>query len=407
MSTIDPQRRLVSGMRPNGSLHLGHYYGLLKDWTRLQHEYDCFFCIADWQALSTQFESASKLNQNTLNLAIDWLAAGVSPSSATFCVQSLVPEYAELYLLLSMLCPSSWLERIPGRREKQELRASLHKDQLTHGIQGYPLLEAVNALLYRAGHVSISSERVPQVELTRDIAHRFNQLYGQEEDLEARVHNVIRKLGKKLSKLYLELRRAYQEQGDLDALERARALIKEQQNITLSDQQRLQGYLDGSGKIILPAPNALKAVAGTIAGLDGKPMSGRSANALYLRDTPKDIEEKIRTMPTDPARVRRCDPGDPERCPVWPMHRLHSAASVGLWVEQGCRTASIGCLECKTPLIDAMKTELAPLWERALDYEQNLDLVQSILVEGSGRARAEAKEVLIEVRQAMGLGLGL
>lgn len=402
MSSIDSQRRVVSGMRPSGRLHLGHYHGVLKNWTRLQHEYECYFCIVDWHALTTDYEASGAIAQHVMDMAVDWLAAGVSPSSATLFIQSHVPEHAELHLLLSMICPLGWLERVPSYKELQQHLQ--HKELDTYGFLGYPLLQAADILLYRAGLVPVGADQLPHIEFARDVARRFNHLYGREADFEDKAEAAIRRLGKKTAKLYTSLRKSYQEQGDVEALGTARAIIKEQQTITLSDQERLYGYLEGCGKLLLPEPQALLGDAPRISGLDGGKMAKSNSNAIFLRDTPDEIAEKIRRMPTDPARGHRQDPGEPTRCPVWQMHVTHSDEAVRQWAEQGCRSAGIGCLECKAPLIDAIRAELAPLQERALDYEQNTDLVRSILADGAERARDEARETLVEVRQAMGLG---
>ncbi|MFQ7901549.1 tryptophan--tRNA ligase [Stutzerimonas degradans] len=402
MSSIDSQRRVVSGMRPSGRLHLGHHHGVLKNWTRLQHEYECYFCIVDWHALTTDYEASGAIAQHVMDMAVDWLAAGVSPSSATLFIQSHVPEHAELHLLLSMICPLGWLERVPSYKELQQHLQ--HKELDTYGFLGYPLLQAADILLYRAGLVPVGADQLPHIEFARDVARRFNHLYGREADFEDKAEAAIRRLGKKTAKLYTSLRKSYQEQGDVEALGTARAIIKEQQTITLSDQERLYGYLEGCGKLLLPEPQALLSDAPKISGLDGGKMAKSNSNAIFLRDTSEEVAEKIRRMPTDPARGHRQDPGEPTRCPVWQMHVTHSDEAVRQWAEQGCRSAGIGCLECKAPLIDAIRAELAPLQERALDYEQNTDLVRSILADGAERARDEARETLVEVRQAMGLG---
>ncbi|MBA1274648.1 tryptophan--tRNA ligase [Stutzerimonas azotifigens] len=398
---MDSQRRVFSGMRPVGRLHLGHYLGVLKSWGRLQHEYDCYFCIADWHALISYPDRASINADDALEMAIDWLAAGVSPSSAVLFIQSQVPEHAELHLLLSALCPEGWLERVPAYREAHAERHQQGID--SYGFLGYPLLQAADILLYRAGVVPVGADQLPSLELARDVARRFNHLFGREADFEAKAEAAIRKLGKKTSRLYISLRKAYQEQGDLEALNTARALLKEQTTITLGDQERLWGYLEGTGKVVLPEPQPLLGKTPRITGLDGSRMAEAAGNAIYLRDTPQQIEDKIRRMPTDPARVHRQDPGEPTRCPVWSLHQANSDEAVCRWAEQGCRSAGIGCLECKAPLIEAIKAELAPLQERAQDYEQNPDLVRSILSEGAERARDEARETLAEVRRAMGL----
>ncbi|MFC3609616.1 tryptophan--tRNA ligase [Stutzerimonas tarimensis] len=400
MSAFDSQRRVVSGMRPSGPLHLGHYHGVLRHWIRLQHEHECYFCIVDWHALTTHYESSGNIEQHVMDMAVDWLAAGVSPSSATLFVQSQVPEHAEMHLLLSMICPLNWLERVPSFREQQEQQT---RDLNTYGFLGYPLLQAADILLYRAGLVPVGADQMLHVEFARDISRRFNHLYGREPGFEQKAEAAVRKLGRKTGKLYVSLRKAYQEQGDLEALSTAQALVKEQQTITLGDQERLYGYLEGISKLLLPEPQALFSDTPKITGLDGLRMANAAGNAIHLRDSAQVIEEKIRRMPTDPARVRREDPGEPTRCPVWQMHQVHSEVAVLAWAEEGCRSAGIGCLECKAPLIDAVRAELAPIQERAEDYQQSPDLVRSILAEGADHARDEARETLQEVRQAMGL----
>ncbi|PAU54904.1 tryptophan--tRNA ligase [Pseudomonas sp. PIC25] len=401
MSFVDSQRRVLSGMRPSGRLHLGHYHGVLKNWVRLQHEYECFFCIVDWHALTTDYDDVGLIADHVMDMAVDWLAAGVSPSSATLFIQSQVPEHAELHLLLSMICPLSWLERVPSYKEQQENLQ--HKDLGTYGFLGYPLLQAADILLYRAGLVPVGADQLPHVEFAREVARRFNHLYGREANFEEKAEAAILKLGKKTAKLYTSLRKAYQEQGDSEALETAQALLKEQQAITLSDKERLFGYLEGGGKVLLPEPRPLLGEAPKVPGLDGSKMSKSHGNVILLRDTPEEIEEKIRRMPTDTARVHRSDPGEPSRCPVWQWHEAYSDQATCDWVQQGCRSAGIGCLECKAPLIQAVQEELQPLRFRALDYEGNPDLVRGILAEGAERARDAARETLAEVRYAMGL----
>ena len=401
MSLADAERRVFSGMRPSGLLHLGHYQGVLKNWVKLQHTYECFFCIVDLHALTTDYDDVGPLSQRVMDMAVDWLAAGVSPSSATLFVQSQVPEHAELNLLLSMICPLSWLERVPSYKEQQE---QLHgKDLSTFGFLGYPLLQAADILLYRAGIVPVGSDQLAHIEFARDVARRFNHLYGREPGFEEKAEAAIIKLGKKTAKLYNSLRKAYQEQGDGEALETARALLKEQQSITLGDKERLYGYLEGGGKILLIEPQALLGESPKLLGLDGGKMSKSNNNAIFLRDSAPAIEEKIRRMPTDPARVHRDDPGNPANCPVWSLHQAYSSSQTCEWVQQGCRSAGIGCLECKGPLIEAVQLELQPLQARAGDYQDSPDLVRQILADGAERARSEARETLSEVRLALGL----
>ncbi|WP_341780833.1 tryptophan--tRNA ligase [Ectopseudomonas mendocina] len=401
MSLNDSERRVLSGMRPSGRLHLGHYQGVLKNWVKLQHEYDCYFCIVDWHALTTEYADTRLISQHVMDMAVDWLAAGVSPSSATLFVQSQVPEHAELHLLLSMICPLSWLERVPSYKEQQEHQSS--KDLATYGFLGYPLLQAADILLYRAGQVPVGADQLPHIEFAREVARRFNHLYGSEPDFELKAQAAIGKLGRKVGKLYSNLRKAYQEQGDIQALETARALLKEQTSITLGDQERLYGYLEGGGKVILSEPQPLLTEFSRVPGLDGQKMANASGNAIFLRDSDAEIEEKLRRMTTDPARVHRDDPGEPQRCPVWSLHQLYSSDEQLHWVMEGCRSASIGCVDCKSALCSSLQTELAPLQQRAIDYAESPDLVRSILAEGAEHARDQARETLAEVRQAMGL----
>lgn len=402
MSSIpNLQQRVLSGMRPTGALHLGHYHGVLKNWLKLQHEYQCFFFVADWHALTTHYEEPQILEQSVWDMVIDWLAVGVNPGSATLFIQSRVPEHAELHLLLSMITPLGWLERVPSYKDQQEKLKE--RDLATYGFLGYPLLQSADILAYKAGLVPVGEDQVAHVEMTREVARRFNHIYGREVGFEDKVDAAIKKMGKKNAKLYNELRRKYQEQGDEAALDTGRALLESQQNITLGDKERLFGSLEGSGRIILPEPDALLTPASKMPGLDGQKMSKSYANTIALREDPAQVEQKLRTMPTDPARVRRTDPGDPEKCPVWKLHQVYSSEDVREWVQKGCRSAEIGCLDCKGPIIDAVQAELAPIHERAKEYEKDLDLVRKIITEGCDKARDVARQTLTEVRQAMGL----
>jgi tryptophanyl-tRNA synthetase len=334
-------------------------------------------------------------------MVVDWLAAGVDPGAAKLFVQSHVPEHAELHLLLSMVTPLSWLERVPTYKDQQE--SLKEKDLATYGFLGYPLLQAADILIYRAGQVPVGEDQVAHVELTREIARRFNHLYGRESDFEAKAEVAMKKMGKKNAKLYNELRKKYQEQGDHEALETARALLEAQQNITLGDRERLFGYVEGGGKIILPEPQALLTEAAKMPGLDGQKMSKSYNNTIALRDDPADIEQKLRTMPTDPARIRRTDPGDPAKCPVWEFHCIYSDQSTRDWVTEGCKSANIGCVDCKQPVIDAVLADLKPVQERAAEYGRDPNLVKRILGEGSEEARSVAQDTLNEVRSVMGL----
>ena len=401
MSAVDPQSRVLSGMRPTGQLHLGHYHGVLKNWLELQHEYDCFFFVADWHALTTHYEHTENLEQHSLNMVTDWLAAGINPGSANIFIQSRVPEHAELHLLLSMMTPLSWLERAPTYKDQQEKLKEM--DLSTYGFLGYPLLQSADILLYRAGLVPVGADQEAHVEITREIARRFNHLYGREPGFEENAEAAIRKMGRKQGSIYKKLRKNYLEQGDEEALETARALLKEQNNLTVGDQERLFGYLEGTGKVILPEPQALLTPHAKMPGIDGHKMSKSYGNTISLRDQEDEISEKIRRMPTDPARIRRNDPGDPAKCPVWQFHKLYSDTERQQWVQQGCKTAGIGCLDCKKPVIDAVQAELEPIRIELRELENNQDVVKSIITEGCEKARDEAQDTLKVVREAIGL----
>jgi tryptophanyl-tRNA synthetase len=400
-SILSHKQRVLSGMRPTGSLHLGHYHGVLKNWIRLQHEHECLFFVADWHALTTEYDNSAIIANSVQDMVIDWLAAGINPGSAILFIQSQVPEHAELHLLLSMITPLGWLERVPTYKDQQEKLKE--KDLATYGFLGYPLLQSADILIYRATQVPVGEDQVVHVELTREVARRFNHIYGREPDFEEKAKTAARKMGKKNAKLYHNLRRSYQEQGDHEALETAQALLDTQQNITLGDRERLFGYLEGSGKIILPEPEALLTPASKMPGLDGQKMSKSYGNTISLREEPESVEKKLRTMPTDTNRVRRTDPGDPEKCPVWQLHEVYSDDEVKAWVKEGCTSAGIGCLDCKQPVIDSIREELAPIRERAVEFVNNPNLVKNILAEGAEEARDVARETLVEVRQAMGL----
>jgi len=382
-------------------LHLGHYHGVLKNWINLQHEHECFFFVADWHALTTHYEDPSIIEQSVWDMVIDWLAAGISPGAAKIFIQSRVPEHAELHTLLSMITPLGWLERVPSYKDQQEQLKE--KDLATYGFLGYPLLQSADILIYKAGLVPVGEDQVAHVELTREIARRFNHLYGRESGFEDKAEQACAKMGKKNARMFRELRRKYQEQGDQEALDIAHALLATQQNISIGDKERLYGYLEGQGKIILPEPQALLTQASKMPGLDGQKMSKSYANTIALRDNPDDITQKLRTMPTDPARVRRNDPGDPDKCPVWQFHLIYSDTDTQDWVQHGCRNAGIGCVECKQPIIDSVLMELKPIQERAREYEHDLAMVRSIVDEGNEAAREVARDTLDDVRKAMGI----
>ncbi len=394
--------RVLSGMRPTGALHLGHYHGVLKNWVKLQHEYECLFFVADWHALTTHYDSPEIIEDNVWDMVIDWLAAGVDPAQATLFIQSKVPEHAELHLLLSMMTPLGWLERVPTYKDQQEKLSE--KDLSTYGFLGYPLLQSADILIYRANQVPVGEDQVPHVELTREVARRFNHLYGREPGFEQKAIDAAKKLGSKRARLYHEFRTKFQEQGDEAALEGAKALLQETQNLAMIDRERLFGYLEGGGKMILAEPEALLTAASRMPGLDGQKMSKSYNNTITLREDADSVVKKIRTMPTDPARVRRTDRGDPDKCPVWQLHQIYSSESTKQWAREGCTTAGIGCLDCKQPVIEGVLDELAPMRERATMYLEDRTLVRNIIADGCEKARRMAQDTMRDVRDVMGLG---
>ena len=393
--------RVVSGMRPTGAMHLGHYHGALKNWVRLQSELPCLFFVADWHALTTHYDDPSIIETSAWDMLIDWLAAGVDPSQATLFIQSKVPEHAELHLLLSMATPLGWLKRVPTYKDQQEKLSD--RDLATYGFLGYPLLQAADVLIYRASQVPVGADQVPHVEMMREIARRFNHLYGKEKGFEDKARDAVRKLGGKRAKIYNELRTAFQEQGKEEALEQAKAMLDDAQNLSMIDRERLFGYLEGSRKLILVEPHSRLTESSRLPGLDGQKMSKSYGNSIALREDKDSVTKKVRTMPTDPARVRRTDPGDPEKCPVWQLHQVYSDEATKEWVVRGCKSAGIGCLECKQPVIDAILREQEPMRERAQLYLDDPSLVRAIVADGCDKARKLAQETMRDVREAMGL----
>jgi len=401
LSAVAPARRVLSGMRPTGRLHLGNYHGALKNWIGLQYEYECFFFVADWHMLTTGYEDTSKLPQQVHDVLIDWLAAGLNPGVATLFVQSHVPEHAELHLLLSMLTPLGWLERVPSYKDQQEQLKE--RDLATYGFLGYPLLQSADILIYRAAFVPVGEDQVAHVEMTREIARRFNHLYGREPDFEEKAERAVRSLGGRNTTTYKQLRRKFQESGDVEALSRARALVHSNTRITVADRERLLGFLEGVGVTILPEPQVLLTATPRVPGLDGRKMSKSYANTIGLREEPEAVAQKLRAMKTDPARVRRTDPGDPDKCPVWDLHRIYSDEATRTWASEGCRSAGIGCLDCKQPVIDRIVEEVTNMRRRAQEFEENPELVRGIVAEGADKARDAARETLDEVRRTMHL----
>ena len=393
--------RVLSGMRPTGRMHLGHYHGALKNWVRLQEEHECLYFAADWHALTTHYEEPAAIADSVWEMFVDWLAVGINPARATIFIQSRVPEHAELALLLGMIAPVGWLERVPTYKDQQEKLAD--RDLSTYGFLGYPVMQGADILVYRANLVPVGEDQVSHLELIRELARRFNHIFGREPGFEEKAKAAIKRLGSRRAKRYEQLRAAFQEKGDEAALTAAREMIDAAQNLALGDQERLFGYLEGSRRVILPEPKPLLTAIPRVPGLDGQKMSKSYGNTIMLREDAASIIKKIRTMQTDPARVHRSDPGTPEKCPVWPLHQIYSDEARQAWVQKGCTTAGIGCLECKQPVIDAIIAEQEPIKERAQKYLDDPSLVRAIVADGCERARKLAEETMREVREAMGL----
>jgi len=391
-------------MRPTGALHLGHYHGALKNWVKLQDAYECFYFVADWHALTTHYEERGVMERHVYEMVIDWIAGGLDPERCTIFIQSRLPEHAELFTLLAMGTPLGWLERVPTY--KDQIDKLKDRDLATYGFLGYPLLQAADILIYKAAFVPVGEDQASHVELTREVARRFNHLYGRASDFEARVAAALVKLGKDDTRYLEKQRKAFQQDGSAEALAKGEAVVARagaSTGWTAEDTELLLGHLRGTGKSILNEPQALHTEVTKLPGLDGEKMSKSYGNAIAMREEPAEVERKIRTMPTDPARVRRSDPGDPERCPVWQFHLVYSPAEVKDWVVKGCTTAGIGCLECKQPIIDAITKETQPWRERAEKYLANPKQVHWIVEMGTERARTIAKQTMKDVRAAMGL----
>jgi tryptophanyl-tRNA synthetase len=321
--------RILSGMRPTGPLHLGHLTGALDNWVPLQDTYDCFYCIVDWHALTTNYADPSEIRENVLEVTTDWLAAGLDPARSTLFIQSLVPQHAELHVLLSMIVPVPWLERVPSYKEQQQQLTD--KDLTTYGFLGYPLLQSADIIVYKADAVPVGEDQAPHVELTREVVRRFNNFYGP----------------------------------------------------------------------LFPEPKTLLTPTPRVPGTDGRKMSKSYNNAIFLKDPPEVVRQKLKPMVTDPARVRRTDPGDPDLCPVFDLHEAFSPAATREWAAAGCRSAGIGCLDCKGRLTDHLLERLAAIHARRPEYASRPDTVWDILKDGSKKARAVAEATMEEVRATM------
>ncbi len=346
MPSTNPSKkgRILSGMRPTGKLHLGNYVGALRNWVGLQDQYDCFFFIADWHALTTDYADTRSVKQNSLEVMIDYLAAGLDPERSTLFIQSHVPQHAELHLLFSMITPLGWLERVPSYKEQRENIKD--KDLGTYGFLGYPLLQSADILIYQANFVPVGEDQVPHVELTREVARRFNQFYPR------------------------KLR---------------------------------PGARDPQREVVFPEPQPLLTPAAKLPGTDGRKMSKSYGNTILLSEPEASLRQKLKTMVTDPARIRRSDPGDPDKCPVGDLHKIFSNAETMAKVYEGCRTAGIGCIECKGWAADNLWKVLAPIQERRAKYEADPKLAWDLLEEGSRKARAVAEATMVEARDAANL----
>jgi tryptophanyl-tRNA synthetase len=397
--------RVLSGMRPTGAMHLGHYHGALKNWVRLQQEHDCFFFVADWHALTTHYEEREVMERYVYEMVTDWLAAGLDPDKCTIFIQSRLPEHAELFTLLAMGTPLGWLERVPTY--KDQIEKLKDRDLATYGFLGYPLLQAADILIYKANYVPVGEDQSSHVELTREVARRFNSLYGRASNFDQLVAAALAKLPKDDARYFEKQRKAFGETGSTEALAKGDGMIaKAATSIagwTSDDSELLQGHLKGSGKTILTEPQALHTEVLRLPGTDGVKMSKSYGNAVLMREDPDSVSKKIKGMVTDPARSRRTDPGDPEKCPVWQFHKVYSDEATKEWVVKGCKSAGIGCLECKQPVIDAIIREQQPWRERAEAYLADPKKVHWIVEMGTERARTVARQTMKDVRVAMGL----
>jgi len=327
------RKRVLSGMRPTGKLHLGNYVGALQNWVGMQDEYECFFCVVDWHALTTDYADTSKVKENSLEVVFDWLAAGLDPEKSALFLQSHVPAHAELHLLLSMITPLGWLERVPTYKEQRENIKD--KDLGTYGFLGYPVLQAADILVYMADAVPVGEDQAAHIELTREIARRFNGFYGE----------------------------------------------------------------------VFPEPQTILTPAKKLPGMDGRKMSKSYGNTIMMADPEPVVRQKLKTMVTDPARVRRSDPGNPDVCPVGDLHKIFSSSETMAKVYEGCRSAGIGCIECKGWAADALVQLLNPMQERRKKFEENPRLAWDILEAGTERARKAADQTMVGVRAAMGMSL--
>ncbi len=396
-----PKERVLSGMRPTGALHLGHYHGALKNWVRLQSQMECFYFVADWHALTTHYENREIIEKNVYEMVIDWLAAGLNPDQCTIFLQSRMPEHAELFTLLAMGTPLSWLERVPTYKDQQQQLKD--KDLSTYGFLGYPLLQAADILIYNANYVPVGEDQASHVELTRETARRFNDLYGRRGDDVANISALLASLPKEDARYINSMAKKRQELGDETVLQKLPGFLTKFHQLTETERALLTSHVSGKGKAVLIEPQVLLTNASKLPGLDGRKMSKSYGNSIAIREDAESIEKKVRSMPTDPARVKRSDAGDPAKCPVWQFHLVYSDEARKQWVTQGCTTAGIGCIECKKTVSDAILVEQQPMLARAKPYVDNPNVVREIVDAGCTRARKVAQDTMYHVRSAIGL----
>jgi tryptophanyl-tRNA synthetase len=396
-----PTARVLSGMRPTGQLHLGNFHGALCNWVQLQARYEAFFFVADWHALTTDYDNTSLLQKHVHEMVVDWLAAGLDPEKSAIFIQSHVPAHAELHLLLSMITPLGWLERVPTYKDQQaQLK---EKDLATYGFLGYPLLQSADILIYRPTYVPVGEDQVAHVEMTREVARRFNHIYGRDEKFGVKVKQALSRAEGAARAHYASLRKRFQEEGDHAALVEARTLVSGLAGLDDSARALLLANLEGEHHQLLPGPEVLLTPSPKVPGLDGRKMSKSYGNTIGLTEDPESIVKKVKGMQTDPARARRTDPGTPEKCPVWDLHKLYSSDETRAWVQQGCTTAGIGCIECKKPVMDKICADATAMRERAAPYLAQPERVREILAAGAVKAKVAANETMDIVRTAMNL----
>ena len=394
-------KRVLSGMRPTGALHLGHYHGALKNWIRLQSEMECFYFVADWHALTTHYENPDVIEASVYEMVIDWLATGIDPELCTIFLQSRLPEHAELFTLLAMGTPISWLERVPTYKD-QQLQLS-DKDLSTYGFLGYPLLQAADILIYKAHYVPVGEDQASHVELTREAARRFNDLYGRRNNDGEKIAALLDTLPKDDARYIKSMAKKRTEQGDDTVLAKLPDFLAKFEGMSADEKALLTSLVSGKGKTVLIEPDVLLTNASKLPGLDGRKMSKSYGNAIGIREEAASIEKKIKEMPTDPARVKRSDAGDPAKCPVWQFHLVYSDEQKRQWVTNGCTTAGIGCIECKKAVSDAILAEQQPMLDRAKPYILNPARVREIVDNGCKKAQTVARSTMFDVRKAMGL----